>query len=109
MLRRDWLPAVGRTLAQIESDAIRSSYERQRGKRPRMMAELQISAASLSRKLKRLGLAPKAKPHTIREADLRRAFTKHRKAICRELRVMDSTFVRWLNAQTPLAPEGETP
>ena len=95
----------GRSLAEVELAAIRSSYERNAGDRTKMMAELQRSRMTLLRKLTKLGLRHPRKPRHLREADLARAFQRHRKLIAVELGISDSTLANWLNKRAPFAAE----
>ena len=52
----DALDLRGRTLAELEDLAIRRAFERHKGDRPAMLAELQVSRSTLYRKLSELGL-----------------------------------------------------
>lgn len=101
----DLISLPGRTLASLEDEAIRSAFVRLKGTRSRMMRELQISKSSLLRKLVKLGLRGKQTPRHLQEADIARAFLRHRRMIAVELRIQDSTFVRWLNSKAPFAVE----
>jgi transcriptional regulator with PAS, ATPase and Fis domain len=101
---RDWIMLRGRTLAQIEAAAVRSSYLRHKGVQWRVREELGVSRSTIKRKLARLGLR-KSKVRHLREIDIARVFRRHRKAIAKELMISDSTLVRWLNKVVPLTPE----
>ena len=103
---RDWGVLRGRTLPQIEAAAVRSSYLRNKGVVAHTRKELGIARTTLWRKLGRLGLRnSRPRVRHLREADIARAFQRHRKAIAKELMISDSTLVRWLNKMVPLAPE----
>ena len=101
----EWLLLPGKTLAEIEAAAIRSAFLRHGGNRTRMRAELKISRMGLLRKLDLLGLRGPRKVRHLREIDIARAFQKHRKAIAAELKIRDSTLMRWLNSKAPFAVE----
>lgn len=105
--RAQWVFLPGRTLADVEADAIRACFERTKGNRQRMIRELGISKSSLLRKLDRLGLRHRVPRlvRALRERDLERAFERHRKQIATELRIHDSTLLRWLNSKAPFAVE----
>ena|ERR1700674_2541150 len=109
LLRADteWVVLPGKTIAQIEEAAIRSSFARLSGNRLRMMRELRISKSTLLRKLAHLGLraTQKQRPRHLQEQDIARAFARHRAQIEEELKISDSTFVRWLNSKAPFAVE----
>jgi hypothetical protein len=98
-----WL--YGLTLAEIEEAAIRAAFLRWKGNRRRMRLELGLSKSSLLRKLVRFGLRGRRKRRHLTESDLADCFQRHRKAIAVELRIADSTFIRWLNSKTPFAVE----
>src|SRR4051794_25209670 len=86
--RAQWVFLPGRSLADVEAEAIRACFERTKGNRRRMARELGISRSSLLRKLDRLGLRQRA-PHLLRrlrERDLERVFDRHRRQIVAELR-----------------------
>src|SRR6266481_4511470 len=97
----DVISLPGRTLADVEEAAIRSAFARFGGHRPRMMRELRISKSGLLRKLSKLGLRTARTPRHRQEADIARAFMRHRREIAAELRIADSTFIRWLNKSAP--------
>jgi transcriptional regulator with PAS, ATPase and Fis domain len=103
---RDWIMLRGRTLAQIEAAAVRSSYLRNKGCVSAMRRELGLARTTIWRKLRRLGLG-KTGPRVrhLREIDIARAFQRHRKAIAKELQISDSTLVTWLNRVSPLTPD----
>src|SRR3954463_5473035 len=101
----DLISLPGRSLASLEEAAIRSAFVRLKGNRRRMITELRISKSQLLRKLLKLGLRGKQAPRHLQEADLARAFAWHRKAICAELHIADSTLVRWLNNSAPFRVE----
>ena len=107
MLRSEteWVVLPGKTLAQIEEAAIRSAHVRHGGNHTRMRRELAISKMALLRKLDRLGLRKPLRPRHLTEADLARAFYEHRRSIAAELKIHDSTFIRWLNTRAPFAVE----
>jgi transcriptional regulator with PAS, ATPase and Fis domain len=96
-----------RTLAQVEEAAIRSAFARLNGNRVRIMRELRISKSALLRKLAKLGLRTprKERPRHLQEADITRAFERHRREIAAELRIHDSTLIRWINKSAPFAVE----
>ena|SRR5713226_1707707 len=100
----DWLILPGKTFAEIEAAAIRSSFLRHNGNQRAMRAELQCSRSTLHRKLAKLGLRRRRVRH-LTEADLARAFHKHRHSIAAELNIHDSTLIRWINKRAPFAVE----
>jgi regulatory Fis family protein len=103
----EWVVLPSKTLAQIEEVAIRSAFARHNGNRSKMRRELAISKMTLLRKLSRLGLREVGKPKIrhLQEADLGRAFQKHRHQILDELKISDSTLIRWINKCAPFAVE----
>ena len=56
---RDVIELRGRTLEELEAIAIRAAFERHRGHRRAIIAELGISRSNLLRKLDQLGLRPR--------------------------------------------------
>ena len=105
--REQWVFLPGRTLAQIEAEAIRACFRRTNGNRKRMVRELGIVKSTLMRKLAQLGLretAPRLK-RRLREQDLERAFARFRREAAIDLRIHDSTLMRWLNTKAPFAVE----
>jgi len=101
----EWVVLPGKTLAQIEDAAVRAAHARHNGIHARMQRELGISKMGLLRKLDKLGLRTPRRTRYLTEADLARAFHKHRMSIAAELRIQDSTFIRWLNTRAPFAVE----
>ena len=95
------------SLAQVEEAAIRSSFARHNGNRRRMMRELGLSRMTLLRRLSKLGLrtSGKPRPRYLQEADILRAFQRHRHEIAAELKISDSTLIRWINKCAPFAVE----
>src|SRR4051812_1520591 len=105
--RAQWVFLPGRSLADVEADAIRACFERTKGNRRQMARELGLSKSTLLRKLDRLGLRHRTPRllRRLREQDLERAFKRHRRQIAMELRIQDSTLLRWLNSKAPFAVE----
>lgn len=97
----------GRTLAEVEEAAIRAAFVRHNGRRRPMMRELQISKMTILRKLSKLGLRAAGKPKVrhFQEADVARAFQRHRHDIAAELKISDPTLIRWINKCAPFAVE----
>jgi hypothetical protein len=85
---RDWVFTRGKTLEQIEGEAIRSAFFRHKGNRKAMQSELRIGRTTLKAKLAKLGLRTPRRVRHLTEVDLLRAFLKHRKAIATELRAV---------------------
>jgi transcriptional regulator with PAS, ATPase and Fis domain len=104
-VNRDWIMLRGRTLAQIEALAIRSSFARNKGVVMRIKRELEIARSTLYRKLDLLGLHKGRPPRHLRNADIARCVLNHRKAIAKELKIADSTLIRWLNKRAPFRHE----
>ena len=103
----DLIVLPGRTLAEVEEAAIRAAFVRHNGRRRPMMRELQISKMTILRKLSKLGLrtSGKPRPRHLQEADIARAFQRHRHEIAAEVKISDSTLIRWINKCAPFAVE----
>jgi transposase len=101
------LSLPGLSLARVEEAAIRAAFVRLNGNRRAMARELRVSRSTLLRKLARYGLRVprKQKPRHLLEEDIARAFEWHRRQLVEDLRIADSTFIRWLNKSAPFAVE----
>jgi transcriptional regulator with PAS, ATPase and Fis domain len=101
----EWLILPGKTLAEIETAAIRSSFIRHNGNRRKMLNELQCARSTLYRKLAKLGLRRRRDGRRLIETDLARAFYKHCESIAAELNIYDSTLLKWINKHAPFGVE----
>lgn len=101
-----WVVLPGKTLAEIEIAAIRSSFLRQNGNRRKMRAELGISKSNLLRKMDQLGLRKRQVIQwRLTEAMLSTAFERHCSTIAVELNIKASTLTKWINARAPFQVE----
>jgi hypothetical protein len=102
----DWLAIPGKTLLEIETAAIRSSFVRHNGNRTKMRHELQMSRTNLLVKLDRLGLRKTRVPRRcLKEPAIARAFWRHCQTITAELNIQDTTLLKWINRHAPFAIE----
>ena len=101
----DLISLPGLSLAQVEEAAIRSAFARHNGRRRPMMRELRLSKMTLLRRLSKLGLrtSGKPRPRHLQEADILRAFQRHRHEIAAELKISDSPLIRGINKCVPFA------
>ena len=90
-----------KTLREIRDAAIADAFHRHSGRVRAIARELGISHPGVCRYLRILGLAEPTRRRQIREIDIARAFQKHRAAICFELKIQDSTLMRWIEKRLP--------
>jgi transposase-like protein len=102
----DWIILPGKTLAEIETIALKSSFIRNNGSTAKIRRELRVSKSNLLRRLDKLGLRTRGRKRwRLTEADLARAFFRHCTSIAAELNISDSTLTKWINKRAPFGVE----
>lgn len=100
-----WVVLAGKSLVEVEEAAIRAAFIRHHGNRTKIRAELRIGKMSLLRRLDMMGLRNRPTPRHLTEKAISLAFFRHCRDIMRELKISDSTLMRWINAKAPFTVE----